>query len=188
MLSDEARVVMGRCGALPTARRCSYPAELAAIRSWPKATPSVPSLTAALTTTAEVKACPRRGFSRMGPRSKTACSRTHRTRGAFAAERRRERAAQDRAERERTNAAAAAADQCISELEDDLAELARATSTTADAFEHELAFVTKENSESKLALAKLETKFAELQIRIIEANTGKAIVDLPPLLPRTAVQ
>jgi hypothetical protein len=63
---------------------------------------------------------------------------------------------QERAERERANAANVAADQRVAELESDLTELARATSTAADAFEKELARVTKENAELKTKQAQLE--------------------------------
>jgi hypothetical protein len=92
----------------------------------------------------------------------------------FAAERRSE---QDRAERECANAA----DLRIAELEDDVAELAKACAIATDALEHELAHVTRENLELKAALAKTETKLAELELALV--STG-AVIDLPPL-PRT---
>jgi hypothetical protein len=86
---------------------------------------------------------------------------------------------------ERTRIAAnAAAEQRIAELEAELAELARATSTVADAFEHELSYVTSENRELKLSQARLETRLAELQLQVTESSAsdrGNKIINLPPL-------
>jgi septal ring factor EnvC (AmiA/AmiB activator) len=93
--------------------------------------------------------------------------------------RERERVKQERAERERANAANAAADQRVAELESDLAELARATSTAADAFENELARVTKENAELKTKQVQLEAALAELRLTLAE-RAGKPL-DLKPL-------
>ncbi|TGN74455.1 hypothetical protein EOW77_0033745 [Bradyrhizobium yuanmingense] len=97
----------------------------------------------------------------------------------FEAERESERAAQECIMRERTEiAASASTDQRIAELENDLVELARATSTVADALEHELSRVTRENLELKTALAKTEARLTELELRLVSAG---AVVDLPSL-------
>jgi hypothetical protein len=108
----------------------------------------------------------------------------------FGIERERERVRQERAVREHANTTAVAANQRIAELEDEVLELARGCNAVVDALEHELARDTSENTELKLSQARLETRLAELSLKVAEtvaADRSKAI-DLPPLLPRTTVQ
>ncbi|OKO73745.1 hypothetical protein AC629_36390 [Bradyrhizobium sp. NAS80.1] len=93
----------------------------------------------------------------------------------FAVERERDR--MERAE----IAAVAAAEQRIAGLEAEVLELARATNTVIEALEGELAHVTSENRELKLAQVKLETRVAELRIKVTETvdPDRKDILELP---------
>ncbi|MGV7215034.1 hypothetical protein [Bradyrhizobium sp. UFLA05-112] len=84
----------------------------------------------------------------------------------------------------RAEIANAAADQRIAGLEAEVLELARATNAVIEALEVELSRATSENRELKLAQARLETRLAELQLKISEATVperSSKIIDLPPL-------
>ncbi|CCE11559.1 hypothetical protein BRAS3843_720019 [Bradyrhizobium sp. STM 3843] len=89
----------------------------------------------------------------------------------------------EREKRERADIAAnAAAEQRIAGLEAEVLGLARATNTVIEALEGELAHVTSENRELKLSRTRLETRLAELQLKVTEnaaSDRGNKILDLP---------
>jgi hypothetical protein len=99
----------------------------------------------------------------------------------WAAEGEADRARRERSERERANAAGAAVERRVADLEtqfaslyDTMLELTRATDTYIDGLEHELSRRTSEAIELKATVAKLEKSFAELL-----ADSGN-VIDLPP--------
>jgi hypothetical protein len=95
----------------------------------------------------------------------------------WAAETEAEHARQQRDERERAIAVNAAAVQRITDLESEVLQLAEACNALADALEHELAHVTRENIELKEKQVQLESALAALQLTLA-TERGKAI-DLP---------
>ena len=102
------------------------------------------------------------------------------TEARFEIERERERVKRESAEQKHAEVAAnAAAVQRIAELEAEVLEVARATGTVCEALENELARVTRENTELKLAQAKLETRLAELQLNAAP-DRSNSVIDLSP--------
>jgi hypothetical protein len=78
--------------------------------------------------------------------------------------------------------AKAAVESRVGELETQLVDVVRQTSTALEAFEHEIAFVTGENRELKAKLLQLETSLAEL--RLDDARGDRKAIDLQDPLTR----
>jgi hypothetical protein len=84
-----------------------------------------------------------------------------------------------REQRERERANSGYFDQRLVDLESQLLEAVRTTTTVCEALEIELSRATRENLELKARQAQLETQIAELRLALAERGDRKAILDLP---------